>query len=140
MAPNVVVSRPAERQPTGMLTARANIPGILISGGDGTGTVEVYSLNNHCVLPSLPVEMADHTSDEGTLCGGDYSRNTCITFSSGKWVTSHALAEERAWHISWSTEAGVILMGGLSSGNTSEIISLGDYDAVPGFDMQYNTE
>ena len=95
-----------------------------------------------CLLPSLPADRSAHTMDSLEICGG-YSPTTstpCITFTSGQWVTSHALAEERAWHISWSTEAGVILMGGLSSGNTTEIISLGDYDAVPGFDMHYNTQ
>jgi len=114
--------------------------GILISGGDGTGTVEVYSLNNHCVLPSLPVEMADHTSDEGTLCGGDYSRNTCITFSSGKWVTSHALAQARSLHTSWNNkeEGKIILLGGYYS-RTSETITEGENNGVPGFPMKYKT-
>ena len=145
MAPNVVASRPAEFQPTGTLTARANIPGILISGGFGTGTsVEVYSLNNQCVLPSLPLEMYAHTSDEGTLCGGDFSNNsTCITFSSGKWVTSHALAEERIKHTSWynKEEGKIILMGGLRyRGKTTEIITEGENKGVPGFKLKYDTK
>merc|ERR1719376_209624 len=44
--------------------------GILISGGFDTDTsVEVYSPGNnlHCVLPSIPVEMFGHTSDDLTL-------------------------------------------------------------------------
>ena len=80
-------------------TELGNIPGILISGGwDVEKSVEVYSPSYHCVLPSLSGKMVYHTSNEGTMCGGYYTKTTCINFSSGKWVTSHALAEERSWH------------------------------------------
>ena len=81
--------------------------------------------------------------DSLELCGGSYSTTTlatCITFTSGQWVTSHALTQERWLHTSWSTDAGTILMGGYDSDMTTEIISQGEYDAVPGFDMQYNTK
>ena len=81
--------------------------------------------------------------DSLELCGGEYSSTTpttCITFSSGQWVTSHALTEGRSDHTSWSTDAGTILMGGDDSGMTTEIISQGVYEGVPWFDMQYNTE
>ena len=142
MATNVVASRPAERRPTGTLTARANIPGILISGGFHTGTsVEVYTPNNQCVLPSLPEEMFAHTSDEGTLCGGEYSSSICITFSSGKWVTSHALAQERSFHTSWNNkeEGKIILMGGDYSRTTTDTITEGENDGVPGFPLNYKT-
>ena len=79
------------------------------------------------------------------ICGGySYSTTTsgttCITFTSGQWVTSHALTQERWDHISWSTDAGILLMGGRNSVRTTEIISPGVYDAVPGFGMQYHTE
>ena len=76
--------------------------------------------------------------DSLEICGGGDS-TTCITFTSGQWVTSHALTEKRYGHTSWSTDAGIILMGGLDSGMTTEIISQGEYEAVPWFDMQYNT-
>ena len=73
------------------------------------------------------------------ICGGGYyTRTTCISFTSGQWVTSHALTGRRDDHTSWSTEAGIILMGGYS-GMSTDIISQGEYDAMPGFDMQYNT-
>ena len=78
--------------------------------------------------------------DSLEICGGTLTRTTCITFTSGQWVTSHALAEERKYHTSWSTDAGILLMGGSASGMTTEIISQGEYNGVPGFDMQYNTE
>ena len=93
-----------------------------------------------CLLPSLPDERYSHTMDSLELCGGYSTRTICITFTSGQWVTSHALTEERYHHTSWSTDVGTILMGGRDSGRTTEIISQGEYEGVPGFDMQYNTE
>ena len=118
------------------------ILGILISGGWETETsVEVYSPNAgyHCVLPSLPDKIRAHTSVGTTLCGGYYTRTTCITFSSGKWVTSHALAENRVFHSSWHNkeEGKIILMGGEDVGTTS--ITEGEYDGVAGFNMKYDT-
>ena len=109
--------------------------------------MEVYSANYHCILPSLPDERRGHTSDEGTLCGGHSTRTSCITFSSGKWVTSHALAEKR-YHTSWNNkeEGKIILMGGVewmegydSSGRTTETITEGEYDGVLGLSMKYDT-
>ena len=119
---------------------------MIISGGaDGRTSVEVFNPSDKtgCLLPSLPDSRADHTMDSLELCGGFYTSNTlttCITFSSGQWVTSHALTEERWYHTSWSTDAGIILVGGSGSGMTTEIISQGEYEGVPWFDMQYNTE
>jgi len=117
--------------------------GIIISGGNGARTsVEVFNPSDKtgCLLPSLPDERWYHTMDSLELCGGYSTRTTCITFTSGQWVTSHALTEERWGHTSWSTDAGTILMGGDDSGMTTEIISQGVYEGVPWFDMQYNTE
>ena len=117
------------------------ILGILISGGDDTETsVEFFNptTGHHCDLPSLLDERVDHTSDGLDLCGGLYTRTTCITLSSGRWVTSHALAEERRYHTSWSSEAGLILMGGRDT-DTTETISEGEYGGKIGFTMQYST-
>ena len=122
-----------------------NFAGILISGGKGTETsVEVYSpgVNYHCLLPPLPDKRGGHTSDGMTLCGGYKTERTCITFSSGKWVTSHALTEKRVGHTSWynKEEGKIILMGGGSSGSarTTEIITEGENDGVPGFTLKYD--
>ena len=103
--------------------------------------VELYSPSYHCELPSLPDRMFSHTSDEGTLCGGGFISTTCITFTSGKWVTSHALAEKRRGHTSWNNkeEGKIILMGGWDSVRTTEAITEGENDGVTGFPMKYNT-
>merc|ERR1711970_1315210 len=99
----------------GIECSAENEEGILISGGfDAYMSVEVYSPNYHCELPSLPDERVGHTSDGATLCGGYYTMSTCITFSSGKWVTSHTLVDKRRDHTSWNNneEGKTILMGG----------------------------
>merc|ERR1719250_610119 len=85
--------------------------------------------------------MSGHTSDQGTLCGGWDTRAACLTFSSCKWVTSHALAEMRWSHTSWNNkeEGKIILMGGYHSMNTTEIITEGENEGVPGFPMKYDT-
>ena len=120
------------------------LSGIVISGGVGRDTsVELFNPlddKQGCLLPSLPDERRYHTMDSLVICGGSFTTTTCITFTSGQWVTSHALTEQRYDHTSWSTDAGILLMGGSYSGRTTELISQGVYDAVPGFDMQYTTE
>ena len=92
-----------------------------------------------CFLPSLPVDRYGHTMEGLMICGGeDYN---CITFTSGQWVTSHLLTTERQYHTSWSTQDGVVLMGGRDYGRerTTEIIKEGEYKGVPGFNLQYDT-
>ena len=123
-----------------------DILGIIISGGgDAYTSVELFNPhdnNQGCLLPSLPDKRAVHTMNRLEVCGGLYSNTTmttCSIFTSGQWVTSHALTEKRSYHTSWSTDAGIILMGGEYSGMTTEIISQGEYEGVPGFEIQYDT-
>merc|ERR1712179_235163 len=111
--------------------------GLLISGGDSSGTlVEVYNpvTDQSCVLPSLPCEMTAHTMDNLTICGGWKTQTTCISFTSGKWVASHTLGESRWHHNSWGTEEGMLLLGGEESPDTTENILQGQ----PGFPMKYS--
>ena len=122
------------------------IPGILISGGgrrDGAqSSVEVLNPTNGktCSLPSLPDRRVRHTSTGLTLCGGDYTRTSCITFSSGEWVTSHTLAEERYYHSAWMTNNNkIILIGGHYSLNTSETLIEGVASTEPSFTPRYDT-
>ena len=71
-----------------------------------------------------------------TLCGGGNTGTTCISFTSGKWVTSHALAEE-SWYN--KEEGKIILMGGYFNPTTTEIITEGENGGVPGFPMKHDT-
>ena len=127
------------------MTVTIILPGILISGGSPVFTsVEVLfpSTNQSCSLPSLPDGRYDHTMDTMDsllLCGGSYSPTTCLTFSSGKWINTTTLAEERADHSSWQSEQGLVLMGGYTSPNTSEIVRVGAEQGEPSFPMYYST-
>jgi len=129
--------------------------GIIISGGDdwddwdsfGT-SVEVFNptTGQSCLLPSLPLGLSGHTMHKLTVCGGRYHvaggtwdmSDTCITLSSGEWVTSHALISRRYASCSWSTSSGVILMGGdeYEGGVTTETVREGEYYSQPGFTME----
>ena len=117
--------------------------GILISGGDGAYTsVEVFvpSTRQSCSLPSLPDNLRyHHTMDSHVICGGYYaSASTCLSFSSGQWITSHILTEGRDAHSSWQTDQGLVLMGGYDSPVRSEILPMAGEQAGPGFAMQYD--
>ena len=88
------------------------MPGIIMSGGGGAFSsveaVEVFvpSTGLSCSLPALPDERYAHTMDSLLICGGyDYLTiaTTCLSFTSGQWITSHTLVEERCDHTSWQT-------------------------------------
>ena len=117
------------------------MPGILISGGQySSDSVEVFnpSTGDSCVLPSLPDERNGHTMNNMTICGGYYSTSTCITFTSGVWVTSHVLVQDRYAHSSWGTKDGDIMIlggGNQATDTTTETITPGDYDSQPGFTL-----
>jgi len=122
--------------------------GILISGGgpdQSQFSVEIFDhkTGQSCALPPLPMKRSEHSMNGMTICGGYISTTTidCINFSSGEWVTSHALAEPRYWHCSGSTSEGIMLLGGDYSGHekTSETVVPGEFDSQPGFSLQYST-
>ena len=118
--------------------------GILISGGQYSYTsVEVFipTTGQSCELPSLPHQMYDHTMHDKTICGGYYTPTTCITFSSGQWVTTHILVDNRWGHISWgSTGRDTMLLGGGYTLASTETVTLGQYPSKLGFTMQHNTK
>ena len=108
---------------------------VLISGGsDNEGSlqsVEIYNpaTNTGCSLPQLPETRAYHTQDGGLACGGigngmGSGYETCVKWSSesGSWTQSHTLREDRYSHVSWKTEDGVYLMGGLASQNKTILV------------------
>ena len=126
------------------------ISGILISGGSGRyfgvgESVEVFNptTGQSCELPSIPSQRAGHTMDGMTICGGVFTENgnTCITFSSGKWVNSHALAQDRSYHCSWSISDGIMLLGGYmwDSQTTTEIVRPEEFDSQLGFTLKHRT-
>ena len=61
-----------------------------------------------------------------------------ITFS-GQWSNTYNLTEEREFHSSWDTKQGLVLMGGVYSLTTSEIVPTDGGQGGPAFDMKYQT-
>ena len=61
---------------------------------------------------------------------------SCLSFSDGKWVTSHDLQYNRFYHSSWMSQHGLVLMGGGGGfGDTTEILT--DEGSTPGFTLKY---
>jgi len=121
--------------------------GIILSGGRAANipitktSVEVFvpSTGKSCSLPSLPDDRSYHTMDGTLICGG-YGTTTCLSFSSGQWITSNTLVETRYSHSSWQTDQGVVLMGGAKSGYTSEIVPMDGEQGETSFAMQDRIE
>ena len=116
-----------------------------IGYGDILSSVEVYvpSTNTSCSLPSLPVGTWDHSQDGLLQCGGIGNSRQCLTFhsDSGEWrVKTHRLSERRVRHSSWQRDDGtVLLMGGVDSPTTTEIVSDSSAVSTPGFSLKYKT-
>ena len=65
---------------------------ILITGGyDAKQSAEIFLpwQNSTCELPALPDERASHVQSGKMLCGGEYTRRSCVQWSvqQGGWVT-----------------------------------------------------
>eukprot|EP00091_Calanus_sinicus_P017868 TRINITY_DN3888_c0_g1_i2.p1 TRINITY_DN3888_c0_g1~~TRINITY_DN3888_c0_g1_i2.p1 ORF type:complete len:316 (-),score=66.45 TRINITY_DN3888_c0_g1_i2:89-1036(-) len=120
---------------------------IIISGGDGGDglhtSVQVFnpSTGLSCSLPSLPEGRIYHTQDGLMVCGGGPSdkRQNCVTFTSGEWVLSHTLVNQRMVHNGWMTDQGLLLLGGGNHPFSTEIVTAGVEQGVESFAMKYDT-
>ena len=52
------------------------------------------------------------------MCGGDITMDTCLTWTDGSWTVSHHLIHERYAHTSWTTDSGVLLIGGVGNSDS----------------------
>ena len=104
-----------------------SILGILLTGGDEGDSSQVTSelyvpgpcpiIN--CRLPNLIKERNGHTQDGFLACGGYFSGLDCESLDPGSgWGLSHEWPElpSRVQHVSWSSPAGVFLIGGFDNG------------------------
>ena len=84
------------------------------------------SANYRYSCPSLPVSRYGHAQAGLEVCGGggqdEATSTNCQTFANGRWSTCHALLRPRTNHTSWSSRAGVVLLGGSASPNTTELL------------------
>jgi len=69
-------------------------------------------------------------------------RTSCLTLTDAGWEVTTTLLEDRYYHSSWDSPAGVILMGGdgrYGSPRTTEKI-LQDGTSTASFDLRYSTD
>ena len=122
---------------------------LLITGGYNSNertTVEVFSpsgVRHSCSVPPLPEPRWDLTQDGAVACGGgdpgSATLTDCVTLTASGWITSHDLVEKRKNHVTWSSPAGLLLMGGAYSGQTTELLSDTSSSSSPSFDLEYST-
>ena len=122
--------------------------GLLLTGGqspdgDGQHTAEVWLPGDRsCLLPRLPAPgRLGHTQSSFTACGGydTVTGTSCLTFD-GEWEQSHSLSESRWQHVAWQSPAGILLMGGGWTYNTStELLSTTTDTTTPDFSLPYRT-
>ena len=86
-------------------------------------TVEVVfpASGKICPLPDLPQMLRKHTQDGLVLCGAQQDKTSCFILSENSWTKSHDLIEERYDHVSWQMEEGILLMGGASTPDSTEL-------------------
>ena len=106
-------------------------------------TVEIVTEDgNSCSLPDFPNPgRFGHTQSAFTSCGGSGETKNCMTFTDGKWVTSHNLVTWRNYHTSWMSKYGIFLIGGNWPASTSaELLSAYSSSSTESFSLPYETE
>ena len=113
-----------------------------MAGGYSGSVLDVVELFNpntgtSCVITGkLDQPRHSHTGDGNMVCGGSGSISSCYNVATGDTIN---LLNERSSHTSWSTDAGIYLLGGNPSSNfrTTELIT-GDTTQA-GFGLKYDT-
>ena len=81
--------------------------------GQGMRSVEVIREDGTiCSLPDLPETRRQHVQLGLVACGGQDTRSSCVTFNNGAWTTSHTLSDQRRNLVGWTTDEGLLLIGG----------------------------
>ena len=84
-----------------------------------------------CSLQNMPSARNGHTLDQlgdGTVlaCGGYLSVNICDKFNGTSWSMYSTLLYGREWHTSLPGHHDLLLMGGLLSRATTELVGGGE--------------
>ena len=105
-----------------------------MSGGNGAaGHIRSVELLHGpwCSFPDLHRARFGHTQTGLVACGGGGSlgtETTCEKLQIDKfigrvsWFEINKLKKERYYHTSWESPEGTVLMGGLDSGDTTELL------------------
>ena len=140
----LITSTTSTSPPTPTSTPSTQLTALLISGGYGPSrSAELYLPQSgaQCELPEIGQDFAAHTADNLTLCGGDFTRTSCVSLTEEGWVTSSNLLQERYYHSSWASPSGLRLLGSavLANLKTTEVL-LQNGTSQQSFTLQYNTE
>jgi hypothetical protein len=109
---------------------------VIITGGSGALTfTEVFlpHTGKTCSLQSLPDKRYYHSMDtvakKTIICGGWYTRTSCLEFlttsSTGSWAHYATLAQGRYQHTTHSYQDDLLMLSGYGSPGTTEIIGKG---------------
>ena len=83
----------------------------------------------------------DCDSPDVEVCAGYAlsTRTSCLALgAAGVWEPRHGLQHSRAKHSSWASTAGLVILGGEMSPQTTEILH-SDGTSSPGFPLQHRT-
>ena len=122
-----------------------------MAGGYSSSALDVMEIINMETMSSCTVDTtldqprSSHTGDGNLVCGGQdddgYSISSCYNVATGETIN---LLNGRYEHTSWSTDAGVYLIGGSPGpiggpirGTTTELVT-GDTTQA-GFGLKYST-
>ena len=121
---------------------------IIVTGGAPSNTagtsVELLHSDGSpwCSLPDLPEYRLKHTQTGLEACGGccKSAYSTCVRLEAGSWAQSHQLVEKkRIHHSSWASPAGTLLIGGVYSKKTTELLDANTGGSVISFPPKHNT-
>ena len=112
--------------------------------GSRLNLVELFNLEtkSSCIVDTtLDQPRSTHTGEGNLLCGGHSgidSISNCYNVATGATIN---LLNGRSGHTSWSTDAGIYLLGGSDDSSyyrTTELVT-GDTTQA-GFGLKYNTQ
>ena len=74
------------------------------------------------------------------VCGGEYTRTTCVKFVDEMWIISHELQRPRYEHTSWTTPEGyVFLVGGNGETRSTELVKSDGTTEVGSLELRYQS-
>ena len=122
--------------------------GMLITAGltdNGAYHKSVKAYNPHinkiCKLPDLPFHRWGHTLCGGLLCGGEdrsRTKNSCLKLGPAGFVKAKvSLKQSRTFHLCWNVPEGVLLLGGIYSPSTTELVLRDGSATVSKFNLSH---
>jgi len=124
----------------------SDIKGLLVVGGQGgnsnagqgsPNSAEFWAISPdeeiHCLLPQIPHTLWQPTiavvGSRALVC----EKTSCLWLDKEGWQVGPDTLQMRRYHTSAVTDQGVLLVGGMDSPTTTELVSLHGGESRPGF-------